>query len=445
MTQPPKSLYRTLLQPVMLVCLAALAMGTFLSISVFRGEYDELLDNTLRARAELLLPLASARFDGDPVGAADPLLEIEEDYVAPQERSVFWLIGAGGQVLLQSAAEPQGLARVTGPGAVDRDGYRFFTTAPDEDGRRLTLAEPLIERNEAILESLAGTVLSMAILILLSFAIMRRSIRRVGLSLAGLSTEIESKSEFDLTPITRQIEFAELAPAVRTLNDLMLRLDRAVTAERNFATTAAHELRTPLAVSLAQVQRLRAAIEDPEISERAKEIEIAIRKLIHLAERLLQFSRAQSGIGLSGERGDASPVIAMICAEAKERASGPLDIDYHPPTAPYLSPIDPDALAILLSNLIDNALKYATPGQPVILDARTPGSVTITNDCAPLTPQALARIGERHVRDSRIMEGFGLGLSIVRALCEQSGAVLSMDSPIPGTMRGFRAQVTLPS
>ena len=90
--------------------------------------------------------------------------------------------------------------------------------------------------------------------------------------IAELSRNIAEKNEHNLSPIERENVFSEITPAIDTLDGLMGRLDRAITAERAFATNAAHELRTPVAICLAQAQRLRAKLSDPAKSSKSKQV-----------------------------------------------------------------------------------------------------------------------------------------------------------------------------
>jgi two-component system OmpR family sensor kinase len=224
----------------------------------------------------------------------------------------------------------------------------------------------------------------------------------------------------------------------------MARLEAAVEVERRFATNAAHELRTPLAESLAQTQRLRSMGTDPGVSDRAVQIEAGLKKLIHLVERLLQFSRAQSGLGKLDKATDANQVIRLLFQEAQDRHAGQTRIETHMPEGTFMSSIDPDALAIILSNLIDNAVKHGVAAKPVVLDARHPGQVAISNDCGTLSAEDLAKIKSRFTRRTKAVKGYGIGLSIVEMLCAQSGARLDLASPLPQSKSGFRAVLRLP-
>ncbi|MCB2134379.1 MAG: HAMP domain-containing histidine kinase [Rhodobacteraceae bacterium] len=446
MSTKARSLSRILTRTLLLALGVALTLGTAISVYIAQAEYDELLDVALITKAQLMLPLLSAEESLPAAAPRHDFSQIPGLNVDENEKAVFWLTDTSGAILRQSEYSRADLdpADVTQPGFSTLKGYRFFVTEANTNGHMLKVGEPLVERNEAALDSLMGIAFSMAVLSLVAFAVMRRSIVQVQASVARLSSDIGRRDEHNLAPIDATGALGEMTPAVDTVNALMARLSKAVEAERSFATNAAHELRTPLAVSLAHTQRLKAATTDPALQDRAGAIEAGLKKLIHLVERLLQFSRAQSGLGAAEETSDANAVIRLLLTEVAERSDGTRAFDVTMPEGQFLSSIDPDALAIILSNLIDNAVKYGRPGAPVTLDAASPGQVTVANDCDPLTADDLAKINQRFIRRSSAMDGYGIGLSIVHSLCAQSGASVVFRSPRPGSDGGFAATLTLP-
>jgi len=446
MTPVRKSLSRSLTRPLLLAFSVASVVCLFISVHIVQSEYDELLDLSLSAKGNLLLPLVLADHTSGNSAVSDPLARIEGPSLDDDEKGVFWLLDAAGRVLRHTEFMPPDLDRpqISEPGFWTVGEFRYFVTPPDPNGNRLKIGEHLTERNESFLGTLLGISFSLVTLVIIAFVIMRRAIKQVQSSVVRLSTEIGDKSETNLTPIDPATAFEELTPAIETLNALMARLDKAILSERSFATNAAHELRTPLAVSLAHIQRLRAATDDPDISQRATVVEAGLKRLIHLIERLLQLSRVQSGLGKLDRKSDVNQVVDLVLQEAAQRRDQSTSVSIFPPTGTFASSIDPDALAILLTNLVDNAVKYSRGPDPVRIDSREPGRVTITNDCDPLSGQDLAAIKNRFVRKSSGLDGYGVGLAIANTICDQSGAEMTISSPAPGSERGFAVTVLLP-
>lgn len=437
MIPPRRSLLRSLLTALALPGIAAILIGCVIVYGLFKDEYDELMDLSLSSKAHLLLQIHErSRLPADTV--------FEDTSLPPDERARFWFLDAGGQVTDKSAlADPFPLSGLEPGDIMTRNGYRVILLASSVDpGLRIVLAEPLGERNEAMMDVMSAVVLGFVLLGVLSYAAAYLSVRRSAGMVASLSADIARKSEHDLSSIDRTHAFAEIEPAIDTLDMLMLRLNTALEAERAFATNAAHELRTPVAIALAQAQRLRTMADNPAMGARVAEIETGLKRLVRLIERLLQMSRAQSGLGLNAAVTDIAPVIDLLM---RELGGGPVPQDrliLRPTTAPWPCRLDPDALGIILGNLFDNALKHGSG--PVTVDAATPGRIVVANDCAPLSETDLAGIKRRYGRRAPTTDGFGLGLSIVQDLCRQSGCGFDFRSPQPGATRGVAVTVTFP-
>ena len=449
MTLRRKSLLGTLFKSLLLPGAAAVIAGVFIVFILVKEEYDELQDIGLTSKAHLLLNIfETSRDAGAPLDASDlaSLLAFEQTTFEPDERTVFWFLDAGDQIIAQSeGAVPTLLPDITTEGLSTVQGHRFAAiSSGGSSDTTVIVGTPMIERNEAITDILLGVILGFVLLGMLSTGAAYWSVRRSTEVIADLSKNIAEKNEHNLSPINRRNAFTEIEPAIDTLDMLMVRLDTALTAERAFATNAAHELRTPVAICLAHVQRLKTKVKDSAASASAAEIELGLKRLVRLIERLLQMSRAQSGLGINAVETDIAPVITLLLKELRDREASPERLCIKEPTGPWPSRVDPDAIGIILTNLFENALKYTSGPMPVCVDASKPGHIEIFNDCDPLTPADLEAIKHRFVRKTPVLVGFGLGLSIVQELCEQSGCTFEVTSPQQGKKRGFTAVLTLP-
>tara|TARA_R100001369_G_scaffold30847_2_gene54750 strand:+ start:3262 stop:4620 length:1359 start_codon:yes stop_codon:yes gene_type:complete len=445
MTRRRKSMVQSLLGSLLLPGLAVMVIGVLIVHHIFKEEYDELLDASLVGRAHLLLEFiettqGSTGFD---VGS---LLDFENQLRKPDERSVMWALDEKGEVYAQSKTVGRfPLPAPLIPGLSTSDGHRLIVLRSDQpETGSVVVAEPMIERNEAITDVVIGVVAGFIMLGMLfglsSFWAVRRSVAMI----AELSRTIAEKNEHNLSPIDRENVFSEITPAIDTLDGLMARLDRAMTAERAFATNAAHELRTPVAICQAQAQRLRAKLSAPDQIENIVEIETGLKRLERLIERLLQLSRAQSGLGLTAVATDINPVIKLLMTEMRSRSAQPDKVQLKFPEGRCLTRVDPDALGIILNNIFDNALKHARGPSQTIIDASQPGHVVVFNDCDPLSSTDLDRIKQRFIRRGALSDGYGLGLSIVQDLCAQSGCSLEIYVPSKNSPRGFAADLSLP-
>lgn len=174
-------------------------------------------------------------------------------------------------------------------------------------------------------------------------------------------------------------------------------------AERDFAANAAHELRTPVAAARAEAQRVIAALD----------------RIAALSERLLQLARAESGVGLARLPVDLTGLVPLVLADLPARPGRPLRYDDGDLDEAVVQG-DADGLAILIRNLVENALRHGTGPVRVTLSAGP--RLTVRN---PAAPGARFRLG-RLDRDPA-SEGTGLGLTIAARLAEQAGARLVTD------------------
>lgn len=450
MTTPRPSLLRTMLISLLLPGVVAGVLGVLVVFSLVKEEYDELQDLALIGKAHLLLDiLQTSRTPNELSGHLDlsTLLAFESPMLETDEQTAYWFVDAAGHVIAQS---PGNSPTLTGEeieaGIRTAQGYRIaVVTSATGPKSTVIVAVPMIERNEAITDVLLGVSLGFVLLGLLFALSVFRSVRRTVAVIGDLSKNIADKNEHDLSAIDRQNSFAEIEPAIDTLDTLMLRLGSALASERAFATNAAHELRTPLAICLAHVQRLKTMLKDPVQSESAAEIESGLKRLVRLIERLLQLSRAQSGLGINPVEADINPILSLLLKELRDREPSHGRLVIKPQTGVWFSQVDPDALGIILNNLFDNALKYSAGRMPISVDASRPGRIVIANDCDGLKPADLDAIKHRFVRKAPLSEGFGIGLSIVQSLCDQSGCKIEISSPRQGQHHWFMAELELPS
>jgi two-component system OmpR family sensor kinase len=222
----------------------------------------------------------------------------------------------------------------------------------------------------------------------------------------------------------------------------MERLERALEAERSFTSNSAHELRTPIAEALAQTQRLKREIADGLPSdERIKRIESSLRKLSRLSEKLMQLARAEGAGLLLPEPADLTPVLHYVLQDFPG-ASDRLDVDV-PEDGPVLSRLDPDVFAILARNLIENALKYGSENESIVVQLG-PGVFRVINGGPLVEEQTLRGLSDRFVRGTAKANGSGLGLAIVRAIAQGVHTSLDIRSPATGRSDGFEVSFSLP-
>jgi signal transduction histidine kinase len=231
-------------------------------------------------------------------------------------------------------------------------------------------------------------------------------------------------------------EWDRLASVV---NDLLQDQQRSAERARAFGANAAHELRTPLAAVLGEVQvALRRPRTDAEYRATLAGVEAEVVRLAGVVDALLMLSRADSD-ELAARREDFD--LARTAAEALARKG----VDPNAlvaPARPALARGDPLLTRRILDNLLDNALRHGGTAVEVRVECGADAiSVSVTDDGPGPSAAVRARLFERFNREAGDAEGHGLGLSIARALASAQGGALRFDASAPRT----RFVVELPS
>jgi two-component system phosphate regulon sensor histidine kinase PhoR len=218
-------------------------------------------------------------------------------------------------------------------------------------------------------------------------------------------------------------------------------LRRLETLRRDFVANASHELRTPVASLRSAAETLRRAIEaQPEAAgEFVAMIERNTERLHRLIEDLLDLSRIESReFKLRPEPVEVAQVVRPMLALFQERADAKqMRLAAVLPKEPLVVQMDRRALEQVLTNLVDNAVKYASAGASVVVraTAEDAGLRLSVEDSGPgIEAKHLPRLFERFYRvdagRSRDLGGTGLGLSIVKHLVEAMGGSVGVQSAV---------------
>ncbi|GAB1479944.1 ATP-binding protein [Paracoccaceae bacterium] len=416
-------------------------LGTALvTAQLLNSEMDEVFDSALQETGQRILQLAVVDVLGrEEEGVTQRVMALD----AHEEYFTYIVRDDQGRILLTShRAEPARFPAFTDTGFHQVDDLRFYHESAVRGSISLTIAEPVSHRREVSREMALSMALPLVVMIPLSIAGIFFGLGYGLRPLGQLRSQLARRGVKDLSPLPTENMATELRPIAETLNQLLIRLDAAFAAERSFTANAAHELRTPLAGALAQVQRLHQTATDLETARRSGEIETTLKRLTRLSERLMQLARAEGARLLVDVSRDLRPVIRIVSDDfAQGPDAGRVVLSL--PETPVPSDIDPDAVAILVRNLIENALRHGQGPVVVTLDPR--GTFTVENDCPPISAADLATLSDRFIRGSNAGAGSGLGLAIVNTIADRIGSPLTLRSPLPGKPTGFSASIPLHS
>ncbi len=406
-------------------------LGAAAAMAGIWHESTEVLNSVLEETAQMLLSAPAGLFasDGHPPAGHGP----HEEYV------VYQVFDAQGAMRLRSHSapehpmdpSPQNGVRDVGP-------WHILTLNSASGDRRVQVAETLEHRREVLLAGAGWLALALVMVLVLAALAIRVLLTRAFATLEPARQDLSLRLPHELHPLDVQGLPLELRPWLETLNALMARVQSAIDAERAFSAHTAHELRTPLAAARAQAQRLALACADPAQRDYAQALVRQLDRITHLATRLLQLARIESGVALQREPVDLVELATMVADEfAEARRQGRLRIEIQGDQAPIQGDID--ALGIALRNLLDNALKHGGTSAAVRLQVE-PLALTVIDTGPGLSAEHLPLLGRKFARANSGVDGSGLGLAMVRTIADQSNALLELHSPVQDG-RGFRATI----
>ncbi|MGA9333302.1 MAG: HAMP domain-containing sensor histidine kinase [Rudaea sp.] len=238
-------------------------------------------------------------------------------------------------------------------------------------------------------------------------------------------------------------EVGQLAAA---LDDYARKLTALVERDREFNADVSHELRTPLAVIASTTELMLASNQiSDKLRERLMRIERASRQSTELTNALLLLSRSERSAPIDGETTEVATIVQQVIDVYRSHL-GNKPVEVKLVIQQPLEVVAPSSvIAVALGNLIGNAFKYTQHGDVIITVGAGRGKVTVEDSGPGIKPEDAEKLFERGVRgEGAAGKGAGLGLAIVRRLCElydwrvslaprpQGGATATLDFRLRG-------------
>jgi two-component system sensor histidine kinase TctE len=277
------------------------------------------------------------------------------------------------------------------------------------------------------------------LLVLVALLVVWFSLRRGLAPVLRLSEEVGAREPDDYRAFSAGALQTELRPLVTSLNAHMERLRKQMDAQRRFTANAAHQLRTPLALLRTQASyALRAG--DGERQEAARAIQSTTNQLARMVNQLLSLARSERA--REATRFEPIDLVAMTREILEEQAPRALehglDVSFDSTSSQTDGVLgDRASLRDLVSNLVDNAIRYTPAGGSlaVNVDESDDGWHLLVGDTGPgIPPEDRAMVFERfYRRQERDAEGSGLGLAIVKEIVETHGATIALRAQPEGT------------
>ena len=222
----------------------------------------------------------------------------------------------------------------------------------------------------------------------------------------------------------------EIAALAGTMNELLVRLRRALARQRAFVADASHELRTPFAVLHGELELAgRPGRSREELSAAVASAAEEASRLTRITDDLLLLARGdEDKLSLQLERADIAALMAASAERARSRAAAAGVTCQVSAPAGLRAVVDAGRIRQAVDNLVDNALRFAPRGTPIVISAEIAGTALVieVRDRGPgFPPDFLPHAFERFRRPgqdrARSAGGAGLGLAIVQAIALAHG------------------------
>lgn len=445
-----------LLVPLVLLLTADTFIGYWVALKSAERAYDRALveiarDIALHLRTanntlELDLPEEARRvlFSGGPGRIAFEVATSDGRRIAGEP------IAPAGAVLSRNNGEK------LYDGALGNEPARIVELAlgADAAARRPTavvrVAETKEQRTALAHEILLNVVAPQLLLILIAGVVVWLGVLRGLAPLQRLQRALAERSHIDRSPVSAEGVPGEVRPLVLSINELLGRLDRALTLQGRFIADAAHQLKTPIAALRTQ---LDVALREPDAARLRNAVQATypgLERLSRLVSQLLSLARNEPEAGGSVNMAPLDlntfglDVATQWVPEALKRG---IDLGFEASHAPAAVRGDAARLRELLDNLLDNAVRYSREGGRITVRVLADPAPTleVSDDGPAIAPEERGRVFERFHRllgGSR--EGSGLGLAIANEIARIHGAEIGLREDADGIGNTFSVRFPPP-
>lgn len=428
-----KSIHRYLL----LSLIAALSVGTLL-VALFlysksAEEINELYDSNMKELA-VVIGIQFKGLQSLDLSSKDANAHIHHDAILEEEEFLIQVWNKAGEMVYTThplikfpLQSNRGFFTIN----YQHKKWRVFTL---ESGQGvIQISQPQEARHIYIWSLATGLLLPLLLQIPLIGLLIWIAVGRSLKPLERISHAIQSRSASSLEHIDLEVTPKEIQPVITELNSLLTRLENSIALQRNFTANAAHELRTPLAALQLQIDVLARCKNEKERAEAIGALQKGIVRASTLVAQLLTLARLGAETTKQQTVIELNQIVKTILEDHLDQAASKnIDVGFYESQPLYIKG-NPEAIGIVVRNLIDNAIRYSADGSKVdVMTYSTESSVVIeVQDGAERISQAeKQRIFERFYRGSAShgVTGSGLGLAIVKDVVEQHQGQIKVKS-----------------
>ena len=346
-----------------------------------------------------------------------------------------------GTVLIAALSNPGAAASHNVPEAHSVSGARYVV----EVGVSTARTEETVR--QVLLMLAIGLPVAVCVAVTGGFVLVRRALKPVD-NLSQKAAVITQHNLSERLPVVRTGD--ELERLSLSLNLMISRLEDAINSSKQFVADASHELRTPLAVLRGELENLAQDLQlGPQTRETLGSALEEVDRLADIVEGLLALSRLDTGeVKSEWARFDLAELVTTTADQMSLLAEDKHITVVCDCAERVMVEGDQARLKQVVVNLLDNAIKYTPDGGRIRLEIARDGDsavLDVVDDGIGIPPEALPHVFKRFFRvdGSRSREpgagGAGLGLSIVKSICDAQGAQVEVSST-PGQGSLFRVR-----
>jgi two-component system, OmpR family, sensor histidine kinase TctE len=455
----PRSLFGEILDwmlaPLLLLWPMSIAVTYLVAKSIANGPFDHALETDAYVLARQIHPVNGVAELSLPAPTRELLSADNVD-------SVFYQVLGGRGELVAGDREmplpheddrpPPGLVEFRDDTLHGIDIRVAYTTVdlPQASGGQPVLvqvAETLDKRRQLANDIIKGVILPQFVILPLAILLVWFGLSRGLAPLHALQSNIRMRRPDDLSPLEARRAPPEIEPLVTSFNDLLTRLEQNMELQKRFIADAAHQMKTPLAGLRTQAELALRQDAPPEVHRSLEQIATSSEHAARLVTQLLALARAENR--MSGQIFTAVDVAEVARLAVRDWVQPALakqmDLGYEGPHVAGSDEEDSAAVEVdgnpvmlreMLSNLIDNAIRYTPQGGRITVRVRPEPVAQVVHleveDTGLGIPAAeRERVIERFYRIlGREGDGSGLGLAIVREITTMHGGTLAIDDNV---------------
>lgn len=415
-----------------------------------RHEAEELFDAHLVQAASLLIAQTGVELEHEDDEAFG---ETHAPSLHRHGRRVAFQVWIDRQLRLHSANAPATPLSAVEEGlsdsVVDGEDWRVFSAWNERRQALVQVGERSAARRELARTVAAGLLRPLLIALPLLALLIWLAVRQGVQPLEQVTRDLAQRSPENLAALDSADLPSEAKPLVERLNALFGRVEKSFEQERRFTADAAHELRTPLAGLRAQAQVAQGADNAAVRGHALEQLLQGCDRTTHLVDQLLVLARVDAAKPANFDELAPAAIAREVLGQLAPAALAKrIDLALQADEAARLRG-NPAWLAVLVRNLVDNAIRYTPPGGRVQVEVTRDGNgiaLRVADTGPGVADDELPCLGQRFWRsleNGQLAAGSGLGLSIVERVVALHGGHLDFTSGEGGA--GLCVSIHLPS